>query len=125
MLNLRYQLSAHAADQYCAAGFTTIVQDNIYGHDVTAWLGQVHTRPRHLLVLTPSPTVVAARDAARHAQTGKLAYRPGEFTIHGLDTDLRATPRLGLWLDTSDQTPDQTVQQVLRRRGEARIDPTP
>lgn len=35
-LELRYRLSAMAADEYCAAGFTTVVQDNIYGDDVVA-----------------------------------------------------------------------------------------
>ncbi|MDO9174134.1 MAG: phosphotransferase, partial [Actinomycetota bacterium] len=33
-LDLRYELSAAVADRYAAAGFTTVVQDNIYGPDV-------------------------------------------------------------------------------------------
>jgi cytidylate kinase len=38
LLNLRYRLSAHVADEYCAEGFATVVQDNLYGEDVEAWL---------------------------------------------------------------------------------------
>src|SRR6476646_2797261 len=38
LLDLRYRLSATVADEYAAANFTTVVQDNIYGDDVTRWL---------------------------------------------------------------------------------------
>jgi hypothetical protein len=31
------------------------------------------------------------------------------------------TPRLGLWLDSSDQTPDETVDAVLDRLDEALV----
>jgi hypothetical protein len=31
--------------------------------------------------------------------------------------------RRGLWLDTSDQTPEQTVGEILARMPEARWDP--
>jgi len=73
------------------------------------------------VVLRPGKDVVAARDAARRARTGKVAYRPGEFTIDGLDKALTATPRIGLWLDTSDQTPEETVADILLHRKEATI----
>ena len=62
-LQLRYKLSAMVADQYCAAGFVTVVQDNIYGADVVGRLNMVTSRPRHLVVLRPSTDVVAQRDA--------------------------------------------------------------
>src|SRR5580692_2031390 len=38
LLNLRYRLSALVATEYCEAGFTTIVQDSIFGEDVVTWL---------------------------------------------------------------------------------------
>ena len=119
LLDLRYRLSALSADEYCEAGFTCVVQDNIFGADVVRWLEQIRGRPRRLVVLRPSKEVVAARDAERHARTGKLAYRPGEFTIDGLDAALAETPRIGLWLDTSGQTPEETVREIMRRRWDA------
>ena len=122
LLDLRYRLSAQAADEYCAAGFTAVVQDNIFGEDVTRWLELVRSRPRHLVVLRPSPRVVAERDARRRARSGKLAYRPGGYTIEGLDALLDSTPRLGLWLDTSAQTPRDTAREILRREDEALVD---
>ncbi len=122
LLDLRYRLSAMTADQYCAEGFTTVVQDNIFGNDVAGWLDQVKTRPRHLVVLRPSIAVVTSRDAERRRTLGKIAYRPGEHTIEQLDAAVRTTPRMGLWLDTSGQTPQQTVDEILARQAEASVD---
>ena len=122
LLDLRYRLSALVADQYCSAGFCTVVQDNIFGEDVGSWLRAVTARPRRLVVLRPSVTAVRDRDQARHASTGKVAYRPGEFSIEELDGFLSTTPRIGLWLDTSAQTAEQTVAEILRRQAEARVD---
>jgi hypothetical protein len=52
---------------------------------------------------------VAAREVAR-AQSG---YR--RWSIEQLYQGFaRATPRIGLWLDTSQQTPEQTVDHILK-----------
>ncbi len=121
LLSLRYRLSAMVADEYASAGFAAVVQDNIYGNDVMRWLERVTAKPRHLVVLRPSPDVLAARDEQRRRTTGKVAYRGG-FTVTKNDADLATTPRqLGLWLDTSDQTAEQTVMEVLTRRREAQV----
>ena len=113
LLTLRYRLSAMVADEYAAAGFTTVVQDNIYGADVVEWLQSIRARPRHLVVLRPPVAVVAARDEARRRTTGKVAYRGG-YTVADNDAALETTPSaLGLWLDTSTQTPEETVAAIL------------
>jgi len=122
LLDLRYRLSARTADEYCKAGFSTVVQDNIFGQDVIRWLELVAARPRHLVVLRPSVEVVSARELARRAATGKIAYRPGEFSVAELDGFLAQTPRIGLWLDTSAQTADQTVAEILLRQSVAVVD---
>lgn len=124
-LELRYRLSATVADEYGRAGFTTVVQDNVFGDDVVAWLSRISTRPRYLVVLRPSPAVVAERDDERRRATGKVAYRPGESTIADLDGFLDETPRIGLWLDTSSQSATETVDEILTRRAEALIDALP
>jgi hypothetical protein len=125
LLDLRYRLSALVAGEYCAAGFTTVVQDNIFGPDVISWLESVPARPRHLVVLRPSVTVVKDRDRARQAATGKIAYRPGEFSPEDLDGYLAQTPPAGLWLDTSAQTPAETVREILRNQATAVVDAMP
>jgi hypothetical protein len=122
LLDLRYRLSAHVADEYCGAGFTTVVQDNIFATDVTTWLRSVDARPRHLVVLRPNLDVVAARESARAAATGKVAYRADGYTISELDDALAAIDRIGLWLDTSatdtgaDRGRDPRTRARRRRR---------
>lgn len=121
LLDLRYRLASMVADEYAAAGFTTVVQENIYGRHVAEWLDRVRARPLHLVVLRPSVEVVERRDAARRAASGKVAYR-GDFTPAVNDEHVAGTRRdLGLWLDTSDQTPDRTVDEIVRRAAEARV----
>jgi hypothetical protein len=122
LLDLRYRLSARVADEYSAAGFAVVVQDNIFGADVTPWLTSIAARPRHLVVLRPSVAAVAAREEARRQKTGKVAYRDGAPSIEGLDDLLAATPRVGLWLDTSNQEPEQTVTEILSRASETLVD---
>jgi len=117
-LDLRYQHAAGTADVFARAGFVAVVQDNIFGQHLPGFVERVAFRPLYVVVLTPRPDVVAAREAARP----KTAYRPGSWTIEGLDRALRdQTPRIGLWLDNSDQAPDQTVDEILRRLDEARV----
>lgn len=121
LLDLRYRLSAQVACEYAAAGFTTIVQDNIYGVDVERWLDEVSAYTPHLVVLRPNVRVIEERDAERQRTLGKVAYRDG-FTPTINDQHVAGTHRdLGLWLDTSDQTADETVDEILRRAAEAQI----
>jgi hypothetical protein len=119
LLDLRYHLSATAADGYAAAGFETVVQDNIYGADVSRWLDTVTARPRHLVVLRPRIEVVGDRHEHRRATTGKVAYTAA-FGLADNDAIVDTTPRnLGLWLDTSSLTPDEVVDAILARTDEA------
>lgn len=117
-LDLRYRQAAATAESFAENGFVAIVQDNIYGEHLTRFVERIAFRPLNVIVLVPRPDVVSRREAER----AKTAYRPGSWTVEGLDKALRAeTPRIGLWLDTSDQTPDETVDEILRRKDEARV----
>lgn len=109
-LHLRYRLAAMTADEYCAAGFTVVVQDIVMGPDLQRVVDLIRSRPRIVVVLAPRPETVAAREHER-AKTGY-----GNWTVDQLDTALREeTPRIGLWLDTSGQTPAETVDEILAR----------
>ncbi len=115
-LRLRYRVSAHTADLYAAAGWTAVVQDVVLGEHLEPYLEAITTRPLYLVVLAPSREAVAAREAAR----AKSGY--GSWTVGDLDHVLRdRTPRLGLWLDSSDQSPAETVDAVLERLDEALV----
>lgn len=121
LLELRYRLSARTAVEYAAAGFTCVVQDNVYGDDVVRWVEAVRPLATHLVVLRPSLAVVAARDEARRLATGKVAYRDG-FTPELNDARLATTPpHLGLWLDNSHQDPSDTVAEILARSAESML----
>ncbi|MGW7531391.1 AAA family ATPase [Amycolatopsis sp. NPDC054798] len=115
-LRLRYALAAQVADGYAGAGFTVVLQDIVLGEHLPEMVGALRTRPCYVVVLAPSAEAVARRDAARRAERGKVAYQPGDTGIAGLDACLREeTPRLGLWLDTSDLTVEETVEAILAR----------
>jgi predicted kinase len=109
-LRLRHQLAVAAADRYVAAGFTTVLQDCFLGEQFPWTVGQVRSRPLLVVTLGPRAEVVARREAERR----KKAYDP--WTVDELDRMLREqTPKIGLWLDSSDQRPDETVEEILAR----------
>ncbi|MEV1009302.1 AAA family ATPase [Streptomyces sp. NPDC049881] len=115
-LRLRHRIAARVAEEYAAAGFTAVVQDIVLGDDLAYWTGLVRDRPLHVVVLAPGPGAVAAREAGRV----KTGY--GAWTVAAMNSALReGTPRLGLWLDTSARTPEETVDAVLARLPESRI----
>ncbi|WP_329242248.1 AAA family ATPase [Actinoallomurus sp. NBC_01490] len=109
-LRLRHRLTAAACDEYFREGFTVIAQDVVIGDHLTEMIHMIRQRPLLVVVLAPRPEAIAAREAARD----KNAY--DQWTIDLLDDGLRTrTPRLGLWLDTSAQTPDETAEEILQR----------
>jgi chloramphenicol 3-O-phosphotransferase len=116
-LRLRYQLAATVSDAYFQAGFTVIVQDIILGDHLAEMTAMICSRPLLVIVLAPQAAAIADREQSR----GKTAYGP--WAIQQLDTVLRhETPRLGLWLDTTSQTPAETADEILSRAWtEARI----
>ncbi|GIO31621.1 MULTISPECIES: phosphotransferase-like protein [Paenibacillus] len=108
-LSLRYRLAAQAADAYFAAGFNVVVQDVVIGRMLEDFVSYVQTRPLYVVVLCPNPSVVAQREAGR----AKKGY--GEWTVEGLNEVLLGeTPRIGMWLDTSSMTAEQTVDEIMK-----------
>lgn len=108
-LRLRYRLGALVADEYAAAGFAVVLQDIILGDDLEFVRSLIRTRPLHVVVLAPAPSVAALRDEHRHKRAYGTSWTPDE-----LDASLRAdTPRIGRWIDNSQQTVDETVDEIL------------
>ncbi|MBK8022582.1 MAG: AAA family ATPase [Chloroflexi bacterium] len=115
-LRLRYQLAAHTAQQYCAMGFAVVYQDVIVGPALGEVIALHQAYPLYVVVLCPSPEVALQRDATRHKQ----AY--GDWTPKALDHELRTNiPRVGLWVDNSAQTVEETVEAILARLSDARV----
>jgi len=91
------------------AGFTVVLDDIIMGESWRYLQSLLHGTPLTLVVLAPRVEIVVhQRDISR-------AKRPlGEAWAVYLDSVLRATMTgVGLWTDTSDQTPEDTVDQIL------------
>lgn len=115
-LRLRYRLMAATCDLYSTSGCSVAAQDIVLGPHLRFMVDLVRSRPLHVVVLAPRAEVVAERERLR----AKDSYR--QWTVDLLDHHLRHdTPRLGLWLDTSNHTVTQTVDAILRRSGEALI----
>ncbi|MDF2935051.1 MAG: hypothetical protein K0Q90_424 [Paenibacillaceae bacterium] len=109
-LYLRYRLAAAASDAYCEAGFLTVVQDNYIGKALTDFVSMIRHSPLYVVALCPRPEIVAGREANR----GKTGY--GAFGVEDFHRLFREeTPKIGLWLDNSDQTPEETVDEILSR----------
>lgn len=118
-LNLRHCLAALVADEYAEAGITAVVQDLYLGDDLSHLLGLLRHHPVYLAVLAPRPTVIARRERARR----KTGY--GQWSIAAFDTLLREqTPQLGLWVDNSDLSVEETVDAILSNLSAALVTPT-
>lgn len=115
-LDLRQRIAANVANDYWRDGFNVVLQDIYAGAALANVVGRLEISPLYVVVLTPRPEVVAERERQRE----KRGY--GEWNVEALcgafEND---TPRLGLWLDTSHLTPEETVDEIVIRRHEARI----
>ncbi|HET7398718.1 MAG TPA: AAA family ATPase [Intrasporangium sp.] len=117
-LALRHTIAAHAAHLYAEAGFTVVVQDLFVGRSLEPFLAQIPYRPLSLVMLAPEVSVVMRRESERV----KKGYGDN-WSIRDFDHRVRTeTPHIGLWLDSSKHTPEQTVDEVLARLEQARID---
>lgn len=87
------------------------------GTSLQPFLDQLEARPLSLIMLAPDVAVVMRRESERV----KVGY--GDlWSISDFDHKVRSeTPHIGLWLDSSQQTPDETVDELVRRLPEARI----
>ena len=109
-LRLRYRLAAAAADTYVEAGFRVVLEDVVAGHLLREWRSLIRSRPCHVIVLLPSLDAVAAREA------GRTTRGYGRWTLQALhETFAVGTAKVGIWLDTTDLTPEQTVEQIIAR----------
>lgn len=107
-LHLRYRLAVDAAKTYYDNGFSVVLQDNYYGPDLLYVVNRLRDYPVRVVVLCPTVEVIEEREASR----GKKGYIG--FSIESLHVEfMTQTPRLGFWLDTSELTPEQSVNEIL------------
>jgi chloramphenicol 3-O-phosphotransferase len=115
-LNLRYDLAAMAADRCAEDGFDAIVQDVILGKDLADFVKRIASPERYLVVLSPSLSAWEWREEQR-LKAGLV-----HLSADALDEVLRReSAHIGYWLDSSTQTPDETVDDILANLQKAAV----
>jgi predicted kinase len=109
-LDMRYSITANAAKEYYNNGFSVVVQDNFLGEKLLYFVELLKEYPIYVIVLNPSTKTIEQREKNR----GKQGYIG--FTVESLyKVFIEETPRIGLWLDTSNMSIEETVNEILRR----------
>ncbi|MFF1816388.1 AAA family ATPase [Kribbella sp. NPDC058245] len=123
-LELRYAATALVAQHYADNGFDFVASDIVLGDHVERWFANLRAVDTYLVVLTPSVESIVNREVGRG---GNNSYRDwqddgGSLTdaVRALQAGLDEIPHRGLWLDTTGQTPEQTVDAILTDLEKAR-----
>ena len=108
-LRLRGRHVCILADSFVEAGFTSVIDDVVIGSRLAEFRSDIRHRPLLLVVLAPRPEVVERRDSERPEK--QVFHKWGH-----LDEVLRTeTPQVGLWIDSSEQTAEETVDEILSK----------
>lgn len=109
-LDMRYSITAKVAIEYYNNGFTVVVQDNFIGEKLLYFLEFLDKYPTYVIVLNPDIKSIEQREQKRD----KIGYIG--FTVENLySIFMKETPRIGLWLDTTNMSIEETVNEILIR----------
>ena len=107
-LRLRLKHACQLGRSFVAAGITAVVDDIVIGSRLDELLEELAGQRFVFVMLTPGLETIRQREQGR----GTSLWEQWEW----LDGEIRQrTRRLGLWLDTSEQTPAQSVDAILAR----------
>jgi predicted kinase len=113
-LRLRGRNVLRLAASFADHGFAAVIDDVVIGGRVGEFRSEIGDRTLYFVMLTAPLGVISQRDAGRGKRAGD--------TWHHLDEVVREhTPRLGLWLDTSALTAEETAARVLNDLDAARV----
>jgi adenylylsulfate kinase-like enzyme len=108
-LRLRARIASQLADTFFEAGFTVVIAE-IFAGRLDHFRTEIRNRPLLLVNLAPSLDVVKRRNEER---PNKNVFEPWSPI---LDRAMRETMSgIGLWLDNSAQSPEETVDEILQR----------
>ena len=117
-LALRYAGALSVAGVFLSGGFDVVVEDVIIGPVLRDFLDLVPVSEFHLVFLDPDAAAIERRERDRD----RIAYGPGRWSVGGLQALLREeTDRIGLWLDTTEQSAEQTVGAILSDLDASRV----
>lgn len=113
-LRLRLHNACLLARSFAEAGFDAVVDDIIIGDRVDHLLEELRGTAFHLVTLVPDFELLIERwRAIGSPYIEAWGWMDEEIRVH--------TRRLGLWLDTTVDTPDEVVDQILARIDEALV----
>jgi len=90
------------------AGFTAVLDDIIVGSRLDHAREELADVPFMFVMLTPSLEAVRHRERER----GTELWRDWEWLTTSIP---QTTERVGLWLDSSGQSAEETVDEIMRR----------
>jgi adenylate kinase family enzyme len=119
LLSLNIRNQCLLARSFNEAAFTVVLDYLVATRkQLEQYQRALHGLSLHVAVLAPQPEIVLQRDLARsavHGHTHEDAMHLGPVMAE----ELRG---IGLWLDTSALSPEETVGVILRRKAEARLE---
>lgn len=124
-LELRFKNGAMLVDSLVEAGFTAVHADLIFEGFLYQYVSWLRTRPVRVVVLAPSMEAVMERERGRGGDAYRAWVEQGgslEAALQTFQTSLNLTPRVGLWIDSTSQTPEETVNEILSRWDEALVE---
>ena len=107
-LRLRLHNMCLLGKSFLDHGFTAVLDDIVVGTRVHDVIDELAGTLFYFVLLMPDPETVRERERGR----GSRLYEEWEWFTESI---AGTTPRVGLWLDTSHQTPDQTVDEIMAR----------
>ena len=114
---LRTTNVALLADNFARASIVPVIDDTVVERSrVAAYLSDLQARPLRLVLLAPPKEVALDRDRMRgYKQVGHIWGYLDEVMRNGMEG-------LGVWLDNSTLTPEETVDEILSRADDAVVE---
>jgi predicted kinase len=107
-LRLRLRNACLLARSFREAGFTAVIDDIVAGPRLHQLLEELAGVPFSFVMLLPDFEIVRERWRAMNS--------PFVDSFGWIDQEIRErTPRVGLWLDTTELDPEATVEAIVER----------
>lgn len=110
-LELRGRNICLLANSFAEAGVVAVIDDVVVGSRLESFRSMLTARPLWFVLLTPTLEQVRDRNAARGSSSVFETWRHLDATMR------RETERVGLWLDNSALTVEETVERILEDGG--------
>jgi len=113
-LRLRLHNACLLARSFAEHGFSALIDDIVIGQRLEQAIQELRGTSYGFVMLLPDVELVRER--------WRSIGSPFVDQWQWIDTEIRTrTRRVGLWLDTTTLTPEQTVQEILRRVDETLV----